>query len=100
MPALVLLAALLAAGAALAQPPESLGALRPHEMSVAHPGRVLIDPPQRTAQLKRLDAMQRRRLCPPATIDPDLPPVLKLAGSVDATQRGTSTARRSLSPWR
>lgn len=89
MPALVLLAALLAAGAALAQPPESLGALRPHEMSVAHPGRVLIDPPQRMAQLKRLDAMQRRRLCPPATIDPDLPPVLKLAGSVDATQRGT-----------
>jgi len=58
-------------------------------MSVSHAGRVLIEPARRITQLKRLDASQRRRLCPAVTIDPDLPPVLRLAGSVEAIQRGT-----------
>ena len=93
MPALLLpallLPALLVASTAVAQAPESFGALRPAEMSVSHPGRVLIDPTARAGQLKRLDTMQRRRLCPPVAIDPDMPPVLKLAGSVDETQHGS-----------
>jgi hypothetical protein len=86
--AALLLLAFVAAPAA-AQPGDSFGALRPADMSVSHAGRVLIEPARRMTQLKRLDASQRRRLCPAVTIDPDLPPVLRLAGSVEAIQRGT-----------
>jgi poly(beta-D-mannuronate) lyase len=39
----------------------------------------------------------RRRFCPPVQIDPTLPPVLRLAGAVDETQRGMLD--RSVQPF-
>lgn len=85
---------LLLIGSASAQ---DSGAIRPAEMSISHPGRVLIEPAARLAWLKRQDAALRRRFCPAAQINPDLAPVLRLAGAVDETQRGMLD--RSVQPF-
>jgi poly(beta-D-mannuronate) lyase len=60
----------------------------PSGMSIAHPGRVLIDSVRRANSLKRQDPSVRRRYCPPTQVDSNLPPVVRLAGAVDESQRG------------
>jgi poly(beta-D-mannuronate) lyase len=47
---------------------------------VKHPGIVLVDPPARAAELQRLDPAERTRLCPPAALDTEPAPVIRLVG--------------------
>ena len=60
-------------------------ALDPETWQVKRPGLVLVDPAARALELQRLDAAERRRLCPAAQSEGDPAPVIRLVGPATAS---------------
>src|SRR5260221_3099446 len=65
--------------------PAAAGQIDPETWHVKHPGIVLVDPAARAAELQRVDATERRRLCPPPAIEADPIPVISLVGPATAS---------------
>jgi poly(beta-D-mannuronate) lyase len=76
----VLLVVLLIAAVPARAAPVDLEAWR-----VKQPGVVLVDPAPRAAELKRLDESERRRLCPPPSVEVEPSPVIRLVGPATAS---------------
>ncbi len=61
------------------------GQIDPAVAHVKHRGIVLVDPATRAAELQRLDATERKRLCPAPTSEVEPAPVIRLVGPSTAS---------------